>query len=86
MPCSCRARFTSRSLPNDLPLALLARSKDAIGGWYAVFREQDETVAFVCGLAAPLAGMDAALFKRICTSLVGEVAEVERSLRARGLL
>jgi hypothetical protein len=54
--CPCRARFTSGSLPPDLPLWLLARSQQAIGGWYAVYHERDQTVSFVCGLAAPLAG------------------------------
>jgi hypothetical protein len=43
--CPCRARFTSRSLPPDLPLLLLARRPQTVGGWYAVYHERDETVS-----------------------------------------
>jgi hypothetical protein len=84
--CACPARFTSGSLPADLPLTLLGRSQETIGGWYAVFDEDDDTVRFVCGLAVQIGTIESTLFKSICMSLLSEVAEVERNLSRLDLL
>jgi len=78
--------FSPRSLPDDLPAALLLRNpKVHCGGW-AAHLDDDGDVFFLLRYATPIAGVDAAFVRHICTSMLEELAVVEHGLAKRGLL
>lgn len=76
----------AKEIPVEILGHLLERNSELVGGWFVSVDDDDDTACFAVNYCALSSGLNAAVFKLTCETLLEEANDFDDKMRQAGVL